>query len=471
MKKFITAALCMLIALSANATQRDVEFTPFYKYRVYLKDKKNSKYSVKRPEEFLSQRSIDRRKRQGLKITESDLPVNRNYLDEVERCGVELLHCSKWNNTVLVQTSDTTLMEKVKALSCVKEVRKVATYTSPIPKPNPNRRNNVRGTGADPETTSFLMGLQQDLNQHEMTNSYRYGKAYNQIKMLNGIALHEQGFRGKGMVIAIIDGGFNNADVIPYFKDVDILGFKDFALKGGDVFGEEEHGTMVLSCIASNCRGKIIGTAPEASFWLLRSEDGHTEQMVEEDNWCAAIEFADSVGVDVVNTSLGYTKYDNEGDNIKYWEQDGVTRLISNSASMAASKGMVLCQSAGNEGDEQWKRIGCPADARDILSVGALTSDGMNTNFSSVGNSYDGRIKPDVCAQGQSCAVIDEYGDVTTASGTSFSSPILCGMVACYWQAHPNLTALQVMENIRKSGNNAEHPDNVFGYGVPDFSK
>ncbi len=468
MKRLIISTFCILFALSAMA-QKEVGFRPFYKYRVYLKDKKASDFSVKHPEKFLSQKSIERRQKQGLKIDESDLPVSRKYLNEVEACGVELLHCSKWNNTVLVQTNDTLLMDKVLNLSCVKSVRKVATYTSPIPKPDPNRKSIV--SDEDPKSKSFLEGLQSDLVERQMSNSYKYGNGYNQIKMLNGIALHEQGFRGKGMTIAIIDGGFHNADVIPYFKDVDILGFKDFALKGGDVFGEEEHGTMVLSCIGTNCRGKLIGTAPEASFWLLRSEDGHTEQMVEEDNWCAAIEFADSVGVDVVNTSLGYTVYDEKGDNVKYWEQDGKTRLISISASMAASKGMVLCQSAGNEGDEPWKRIGCPADASDILAVGALTSAGVNTNFSSIGNSYDGRIKPDVCAQGQSCAVIDKYGDLTRASGTSFSSPILCGMVACYWQAHPKLTALEVMDKIRKSGNNAEHPDNVFGYGIPDFMK
>ncbi len=472
MKKILTAALCLLISLGAQARKSDnPDFAPFYKYRVYLKDKKNSDFSIRHPEQFLSQKAIERRKRQGLKITESDLPVSKKYLDEVANCGVELLHCSKWNNTVLVQTSDTTLMDKVLALPCVTSIRKVATYTSPIPTPDPDRQSLVKGSGADPQTSSFLEGLQSDLTDRHMNNSYKYGKAYNQIKMLNGIELHEQGYRGQGMTIAIIDGGFHNADVIPYFKNVNILGFKDFALKGGDVFGEEEHGTMVLSCIGANCRGKIIGTAPEASFWLLRSEDGHSEQMVEEDNWCAAIEFADSVGVDVVNTSLGYTVFDNTADNVRYWEQDGHTRMISNSASMAASKGMVLCQSAGNEGDELWKRIGCPADACDILAVGALQPDRRNTNFSSIGNSYDGRIKPDVCAQGQSCCVIDKYGDITTASGTSFSSPILCGMVACYWQAHPNLTALQVMESIRKSGDNAEHPDNVFGYGVPDFMK
>lgn len=472
MKKIITSALCLVFALGVKAQtdSSDKAFFPFYKYRVYLTDKKNSPFSVKHPEQFLSQKSIERRKRQKLKINETDLPVNPDYLKRVELCGVELLHCSKWNNTVLVQTTDTTIMDKVAELSCVKSVRKVATYTSPIPKPNPNRKSLV-DTDENPQATNFFSGLKNDVQSGELSDTNKYGSAYNQIKMLNGIALHDQGYRGKGMTIAIIDGGFHNADVIPYFKDVDVLGFKDFALKGGDVFGEEEHGTMVLSCIASNCRGKIIGTAPEASFWLLRSEDGHTEQMVEEDNWCAAIEFADSVGVDVVNTSLGYTVYDNKADNVKYWEQDGNTRLISISSSMAASKGMVLCQSAGNEGDERWKRIGCPADARDILAVGALMPDKRNTSFSSIGNSYDGRIKPDVCAQGQQCAVINKYGQISSAAGTSFSSPILCGMVACYWQAHPNLTALEVMDNIRKSGDNAEHPDNVFGYGIPDFAK
>ena len=448
-----------------------VDFTPFYKYRVYLKDKKGSLYSIARPEEFLSAKSIERRKKQGLKIDETDIPVNRNYLEKIESCGVELLHCSKWNNTVLVQTSDTTLIDKVASLSCVTSVRKVATYESEIPTPDPDRANIVSDRDSDPSSMGFFEGYHNDLINRYLNNSYKYGGANTQIKLLNGIALHEQGYRGKGMTIAVIDGGFYNADVIPYFKNVNILGTKDFARKGGDVYGEEEHGTMVLSTMATNCRGKIIGTAPEASYWLLRSEDGHTEQMVEEDNWCAAIEFADSVGVYVVNTSLGYTKYDNPADNVRYWEQDGQTRLISKSASMAASKGMVLCQSAGNEGDDTWKRIGCPADAKDILSVGAVDSDRENTTFSSIGNSYDGRIKPDVCSMGMSCTVVDQYGDITTAAGTSFSSPILCGMVACYWQAHPNLTAIQVIENIRKISDNAEHPDNVFGYGIPDFSK
>ena len=300
-----------------------------------------------------------------------------------------------------------------------------------------------------------------------------YGKGYGQINMLNGIALHKKGYKGKGMTIAVIDGGFYNADIIPALQNVDILGVHDFVNPGVDnVFEEESHGMMVLSTIGTNQPGLMIGTAPEASFYLLRSEDGYTEQLVEEDNWCAAIEYADSVGVDVVNTSLGYTKFDNSADDVKYWELDGHTHLASNSASMAASKGMVLCQSAGNEASySSWKLIGVPADADNILSVGALRPDGLNTYFSSLGNSADGRIKPDVCAQGEDCAVMGTDGEMTQADGTSFSSPIMCGMVTCFWQANPKLTAKQVVEAVRALGHNVDHPDNVFGYGTPDFSK
>ena len=481
MKKFYFTLLCLLMSAPTFAQDIDEEtdtdaveveeIKPFYRYRVYLKDKKGSPYSINRPEEFLSQKSIDRRKRQNLPIDESDLPVNRNYLTSIEGCGVKLIHCSKWNNTVVVQLEDTTLMDKVKALACVDSVRKVSTYTS-IPEPDLNRKDLIENPDEAPEAKSFFSGMNDDLINRNLSSSYKYGKAYNQIKMLNGIPLHDQGYRGQGMTIAVIDGGFHNADVIPLFKNIKVLGTKDFAQIGGNIYEEEEHGTMVLSCIGANCRGQMIGTAPEASFWLIRSEDGHSEQMVEEDNWCAAVEFADSVGVDIVTTSLGYTEYDNKGDNIHLWELDGKSRIISRSASMGASKGMVLCQAAGNEGGySRWKLIGAPADADNILSVGALTPSGEIAYFSSLGNTADNRIKPDVCAQGEDCCVVDKTGDITTADGTSFATPITCGMVACFWQAHPNLTAKEVIQKIRESGNNASHPNNVFGYGIPDYSK
>ena len=489
MKKTILTILCLIGALSINAQEpdeviadeastdttempdEDVPMDPIYKYRVYLSDKKGSPYSISRPEEFLSARSIERRRKQGLSIDETDIPVNRSYLDKVEKCGVKLIHSSKWNNTVLVETSDTLLMENVLKLSCVDSIRLAATYTS-LPTIDNSRFDEVENKDQVPESKEFFAGIHDDLIERHLKTAYKYGNAYNQIKMLNGIALHERGYRGQGMQIAVIDGGFKNVDIIPYFKNVKILGTRDFALIGGTVYEEEDHGTMVLSTMAGNCRGRIIGTAPEASYWLLRSEDGHSEQLVEEDNWCAAIEFADSVGVDVVNTSLGYTDYDNDVDDVKYWELDGKTRMISRSASMAASKGLLLCLSAGNEASySRWKLISPPADASDVLTVGALTPEGENTYFSSLGNSSDGRIKPDICAQGEDCCVVGSNGELRTADGTSFASPITCGMVACYWQAHPEMTVKDVIEQLHKNGSYASHPNNVYGWGIPDYSK
>jgi subtilisin family serine protease len=221
-----------------------------------------------------------------------------------------------------------------------------------------------------------------------------------------------------------------------------------------------------------NDKNVFVGTAPDASFWLLRSEETNTEQIVEEDNWAAAVEFADSVGVDVINSSLGYALFNDDlKTSVKYWELDGKTHLNSRSASMLAAKGIILCNSAGNEGNDYWKKIGVPADASDILAVGAVDDIGVNTRFSSVGNTEDGRIKPDVCAMGGRACVMNITGHTTHANGTSFSSPILSGMVTCLWQALPKLNAYEIMDIIRKSGHYAEHPNNIYGYGIPDFMK
>lgn len=502
----------------------EVAFTPVYKYRVTLTDKKHNEFSTRHPEQFLSQKSIERRRRQGLKINQTDLPLTRQYVDGIKALGLKVCNMSKWNNTLVVQTEDTTLMDQVSALSYVKGVRRVATYTKPRSPRNLKRaelvpqgltaeasaqaatgdlakRDSLRhanlaayvtmSLGAQPTTqagqdsiSSFvdiylkLMNKEtgddnEEAAQDEDSIATPYGKGQTQIALNHGESLHERGFSGKGMTIAVIDGGFFNTDVIPLLQSVNLLGTRDFVEpdSNGNVYGSEVHGTMVLSCMAANTPGVFIGTAPDAAYWLLRSEDSDTEQPVEEDNWAAAIEYADSVGVDLVNTSLGYSDFDNKADNYTYWQLDGHHEICSNSASLLASKGIVLCCSAGNEGDNQWKLISVPADADDVLTVGALTSKGLNTDFSSLGHAADGRVKPDVMAMGQDCTVAGSDGLLTQADGTSFASPIMCGMVACYWQAHPQLTALQVIEAVRKLGDRYNHPDNVFGYGTPDFSK
>ena len=510
----------LLIALFALATGRaqpegmpppddseaemPAEGYPLYKFRVYLRDKKGTAYSVRHPEEFLSQKAIDRRRRQGLKVDRTDLPLSAPYVEAIRETGVEVCHGSKWNNTLLVQTSDTALVEGIREMPFVTSVRLVATYARPqrpdttdrhalIATEEPVRPSSATTTvnrlfdrlSAADSTEGWIdslavakavlsRALAEPLPTPHEAPAYEdslYGAGHEQIAQLGGLALHEAGYRGAGMTIAIVDGGFYNADIIPMLQGAHILGTADFVEPGGDVYTAASHGMMVLSCIAANAPGQLIGTAPEAAFWLLRSEDTHSEQLVEEDNWAAAVEFADSVGADIINSSLGYTKFDAPAATSLYRELDGHTHLSSHSASLLARKGIVLCNSAGNAGDEPWKLIGSPADATDILTVGAVDNQGLNTYFSSVGPTADGRIKPDVMARGGRSAVLSIRGNVTRANGTSFASPTLCGLVACYWQANPTLSALQVVENIRLLGDNAQHPDNIFGWGIPDFSQ
>ena len=274
------------------------------------------------------------------------------------------------------------------------------------------------------------------------------------------------------MSIAVMDAGFLNADLIPALRNINLVGYADFVVPNSkSIFSEMEHGEQVLSVLAVDVPGAYVGAAPEASYWLLRCEDEQSEQPVEEDWWAAAAEFADSVGVDVINSSLGFHDYDDLYESYHYWQQDGETALISHTASMLAKKGIVLVNSCGNDGMSAWKKINFPADAKDILSVGAVTSERRNAGFSSLGPTADGRVKPDVMAQGSPTAVVTERGTISSSVGTSFAAPLITGLVACLWQKYPQKTAMQIMDMVRLSGDNAKHPDNVYGYGVPDFGR
>lgn len=447
--KILLALIVTLMTYTSVAAQ-DADTLTLFRYRVSLRDKANSKFSLAKPEQYLSRKAIERRKRQGISIDSTDLPVNEAYVKGVKKCGVKVLNRSKWNNTLLVSANDSTTIDAVRKLDYVTGVRLVGTRYATTPM----RENRTVWTDTEKEVPES-----------------EYGKGLSQIKQLNGIEVHKRGYRGKGMTIAVIDGGFQNVDIIPAFKNLKIAGTHDFVSPENRIYHAHKHGMQVLSCMATNIKNVFIGTAPEATFWLLRSEETVGEQMAEEDNWAAAVEFADSVGVDVINSSLGYTAFDDTTTGVMYHELNGRTHLVSRSASMLASKGIVLCNSAGNEGNDTWKKIGVPADASDILAVGAVEYNGKNANFSSLGNTADGRIKPDVCAMGRMACVMDIKGHTTRANGTSFASPILAGMVACLWQALPDLTAYEIIDLVRGSGNNTAHPDNVFGFGIPDFTK
>ncbi len=451
--KLLIIAVFMMAALCGYAKGKEpVQKT--YIYRYYLKDKKTSKHSLAKPTEFLSQKSLDRRHRQGLSLDSTDLPVPEKYVRQFAGSGSKVLGTSRWLNTVLVSAPDSATLVRLSALPIVSKSQCV--YVSP---------DSIE------DITLLRQKVHTDFDRWDSVRNDHYGMARRQIEMLGGVALHEAGFTGRGITIAILDGGFMNYDRIPALQRAHILGTHDFVEQTteGKDFQSIDHGTKVLSAIAAYAPEVIVGTAPDASLWLLRSEDNASEQPVEEDYWVMAAEFADSVGADVLNSSLGYYKYDEPLPSYRLRDLDGNTAFVSRAASMLASKGMILCNSAGNSGMGQWKKIGVPADASNILAVGAVDGNGIIAAFSSVGPSQDLRVKPDIVARGSNTALISGRGRLVHDMGTSFSSPVTCGMVACLWQSLPHLTAYQIMELVRQSGDQHDAPNNIYGNGLPNY--
>lgn len=446
MKKILLFSAFALLAAGTWAQQDTL------KYRISLKDKAATTYSLEHPEEFLSEKSIARRLKQHLPIDSTDLPVCSQYIEEIRRQGVKVVASGKWENFVTVSCNDSAVIDRIAALPFVRATEKVWIA---------------------PAADKPMMATERDslLNTPTLHPDSIYGPAITQIQLSNGDKLHEAGFRGQGMTIAVIDAGFHNVDKITAMQNIRILGTKDFVNPQADIYAESSHGMCVLSCIGMNCPEVMTGTAPEASFWLLRSEDEYSEHLVEQDYWAEAVEFADSVGVDVLNTSLGYYTFDDKSKDYVYRNLDGQTALMSRQASRIADKGMVLVCSAGNSGMGPWKKITPPGDADNVLTVGAVDKKRTLASFSSIGNTADGRVKPDVVAVGQGADVMRTDGNQGHANGTSFSSPIMCGMVTCLWQACPTLTAKELIELVRRSGDRADFPDNIYGYGVPDMWK
>lgn len=446
--KGLLSILVVALSVAESWAQQDT-----LKYRILLRDKAATEYSLEHPEAFLSQKALQRRHRQGLEVDSTDLPVCSKYVDEIRRRGVHVVVTGKWENFVTVSCNDTARMERVAMLPFVRSVERV--WQAPPQK----------------EAAEEKASRDSLINQPELYPDSLYGKAFAQIQISCGDRLHEAGFRGQGMTIAVIDAGFHNADRITAMQNIRIAGTKDFVDARSDIYAQGSHGMKVLSCMAMNRPGIMTGTAPEATFWLLRSEDEASEHLVEQDYWAAAVEFADSVGVDVLNTSLGYYAFDDKSKDYTLCQLDGRYALMSRQAGHLADKGMILVCSAGNAGMDSWKKITPPGDAINVLTVGAVDKKGVLAPFSSVGNTTDGRIKPDVVAVGLDAEVMDTDGNQGQANGTSFASPIMCGMVACLWQACPQLTAKEVIELVRRSGDRATCPDNIYGYGIPDMWK
>ena len=423
------------------------------KYWISFTDKTNTPYSAGRPEEFLSLRSIERRTRQGIAITEDDLPVDPEYLDRVRNKGIAIINVSKWFNGALIELNDTAYLDTLRALDFVE---------SKIVKVKPGFKDIPAKTN-DSKFKTEISPL-----------PVQYGYSYNQIHMINGDYLHELGFTGEGMLIAVLDAGFTNANSISSLEHIwdedRVVAWKDFVKDGRGFFiNTHNHGTAVFSIMGGFQPEILIGTAPNAAYILVRTEDVSSEYIIEEYNWVCGAEYADSLGADVINSSLGYTQFDDPSENHAYSDLNGRTAPISIAATMAARKGIIVSTSASNLGDDPWFHIGTPADADSILAVGAVDSDGIITNFSSRGPSFDGRVKPDIVAQGQNTVAQNIDGSFVPCSGTSCSSPVITGIVTCLWQANPHATNIQVMDAVRKSASKYFNPDSAYGYGIPNM--
>lgn len=446
MKK-ITLLFGLLIAASGIFSQ---EYN--YKFRLTLKDKGKTSYSVDKPEKFLAPKALERRQRQNIKIDETDLPISQEYINAIEAIGGKVVAKSKWMGTVAVHCSDSMMVDKYKELPFVSDALFVW-------RGKPKGEVKTDSIRRYPAVETVVFG------------DY-YARGNSNIKLNNGQYLHDAGYKGKGMTIAVIDAGFNHLPEIGMLDNLDIKGYKGFVYENEDLFNNaNQHGLNVLSCIGTNKPMQFVGTAPEASFWLLGSEDARSEFPIEEDYWATAIEYADSLGVDVVNTSLGYNNFDFPATSYTHKDIDGKTALISRAAGAAGQKGMLVVISAGNSGDSEWEKITPPSDAFNILTVGAIQRDSTIISFSSRGMTEDLRVKPDVMTLGANSVVVGDNGLVTYKSGTSFSSPIMCGMAACLWQAFPTLTNKEIIDVIRESSNNYEHPNKDYGYGIPDMKK
>lgn len=453
MNKSISFLIASVILIASVKSQ-----TPT-KYWVKLSDKNGTPYSISTPTAFLTQKAVQRRTAQGIAIDNTDLPVTPSYVSQIEAItDVKVLYASKWLNAVVVQiaNSSTAAIPAINSLSFVVNSQPANKFKVVIEK-----------------EVNYLENTQLEKTSNVSAGPAYYGGAYWQAKQLNVDCMHGYGYRGQGMTIAVLDAGFRNVDVIQAFDSLKnrggILGTRDFVAGGNSVYEDDSHGMSVLSCMAALVPNVMVGTAPRADYWLLRTEDVASETPSEEYNWIRGAEFADSVGVDILTTSLGYTTFDNSSFNHVYSSLNGKTYPMSIAATMAARKGIFVLNSAGNDGGNSWNFIGVPADADSICTVGAVDSLGLVTGFSSKGPTADGRIKPDLVARGGKAYVTNSFGGYSFGNGTSFSCPVLAGAVACFWQRHNTYSNMKVLDTLKLTASNKLNPNNSMGWGLPDM--
>lgn len=455
MKKIILITLIVLGVISESHAQ-------FTRYVVRFKNKGNGPYTFANPLAYLSQRAIDRRTRYGIAIDSTDLPVTPSYVTQVRSvANVTLLNVSRWQNAVTIQTSSAAAITTISGFSFVQSVNGIAAKLA----------------GGKTEEEKFAMERQMtDITpstQRIESNYYNYGtSSFNEIHLHNGEFLHNIGLRGQGMQIAMLDNGFNNYTALKAFDSINaegrVLGTWDFVANEANVSNDGSHGMNCFSIIGANIPGQFIGKAPKASFWLFQTEDNASEYPIEEFNWSCGAERADSAGVDVISTSLGYNTFDNASLNHTYADMNGNTTIAAIAADRAAKKGLMVFAANGNEGTNSWHFLITPADGDSIVGVGAVTSGGTIGNFSSYGPSSDGQIKPDMASVGVSALIQSTGNTVTSGNGTSFACPNMAGLGTCLWQAFPEFNNMKIIRALQESGSIATTPNDRIGYGIPN---
>ena len=437
------------------------------KYIVQFKNKANNPYSLNNPSAFLTQKAINRRAKHTIAFDSTDLPVTPVYVDSIRLSGaVIVLNASKWLNSVSIQTTDAAALTKIRSFPFVQSVTGIAARMMNATAQNPKfNEERIWQT----ETTLKATSITADV--------FNYGSSYAQIHIHNGEFLHDIGLRGQNMIVGMLDAGFNNYLTVKAFDSArnnnQILGVYDFVARDSSVNEDNAHGMETFSVIAANIPSQFVGTAPKANFYLFRTEDANSEYPIEEHNWVCGAERIDSLGGDVISSSIGYTTFDPPLAALShtYGDMNGNTTMAAIGAGLAAKKGMLVVNAAGNEGSGSWKYIVTPADGDSVLAVGAVNASGAVANFSSYGPSSDGQVKPDVASVGVATTIESPSDFVTTSNGTSFAAPNIAGLATCLWQGFPEFNNIKIINALRQSGNKSSAPDDRIGYGIPDVKK
>ena len=456
MKKFIPLfiALLLFVAEIANAQ--------FSKYIIRFKDKTGTPFTVGNPSQYLSPRALTRRSRQHITIDETDFPITPRYIDSVRLSGtVTILNVSKWLNQVCIQTTDASALARINSFPFVLASQPLMRpLTPPV---RIDKLNEPVGPMMVPQTPQNILDY------------YNYGVAFPQEHIHEGEFLHNNGLHGEGMMISIMDAGFRNYKTITAFDSVrnngQIVETYDYVSNDPNVNDDDIHGMYCFSIIAANWPGQLVGSCPRAKFLLYRTEDAATEFPIEEQNWVAAAERADSIGADVFSTSLGYTQFDNSIFNHTYADMNGHTTIIARGCAIAIRKGIISVVAAGNDGNSSWHFIGTPADTDSAVTVGAVNNAGVVAGFSSYGPSSSGVIKPTVASVGVGTAIAGSNNAPTFGNGTSFATPNLAGLVTCLWQGYQDFTNIEIIDAIKRSSSIFTAPNDRIGYGIPNFHK